>query len=279
MRNGLVLLYAAICVFAASSGISSAEGSLLTRSKGAYTVTRGDQSVTVPADTDFLLRSGDLVETAEHPVQASTSNNTHLAMNKQSALKIVGDDRFELLTGQLAVMHQQQAPVGVDYDTLQIQSEALATSASPASTNVQVKPVSSVKEPQSIMLFDAISPAELQVYSMGQNMVVTAEDLASRVATVPTGDYVRMAKNAGTGAWEVVDNIPNFLSEVTTSNTSRTIEVVDDRRFGLFWWEGGAVVGGAALIGGTALLLNNDDDNDDDDDDDRRFNTSPFFFF
>lgn len=243
---------------------------ILARSKAPFTVYRQEQPIVVPQNTDFQLQKNDVVESGSSPVQTIDQQQTNIALNKESSLRIADSSTFEMLTGQMAVIYSSSSPTTILFSDLEISPEPEVVSQTPT-----IKPVASEQTAQPIMLVDAINTSEVQVFGLGETLLVGANNLEQRLATIPSGDSLRFAKNAATGAWETVSNVPQFLSQAVSNNTQRSVEVVDDRRFGFLWWEAGAAAGGAALLGGTYLLLEDDDD-DNDEDDEREF-SSPFF--
>ncbi|MGF1572270.1 MAG: hypothetical protein ACFCU1_04290 [Sumerlaeia bacterium] len=246
---------------------------ILARSKAPFTVVRSEQPIVVPQNTEFNIRRGDQINTTALPVQLVDQTGTTIAINKDSSLRFPAESSYEVISGQIAVVYNAENPATVLFNNLKISPQAAATG-----TELTIKPISETNSGQPIMLVDAINQGEVQIFGFGETLLIAADNLEQRLATIPSGDYLRLAKNATTGAWETVSDIPEFLSAASTNNTQRIVEVVDDRRLGLFWLNSGvaAGAGAATLVGGTILLLNDDDDDPKDDDDKRDF-SSPFF--
>lgn len=269
---------ALLVILCLSSGLTQAADStpaelgVLARSKSSFSVIRAEQSITVPQNADFFLQRGDRIEASVAPVQTVDQSGTTIALNKESSMLVNDASTYEVLYGQVAVLYSTENPATILFNNLKISPEAPF-----ASDAMTIEPIAAKQGPQPMMLIDAINQSEVQIFGMGETLLIAADNLQDRLATIPSGDYLRLAKNTTTGAWETIADVPEFLSAANTNNTQRTFEVVDERRFGFFWLNNGVLAGAgaAALVGGTILLLDDDDDNNDDDDD-RGF-SSPFF--
>jgi len=245
----------------------------IAESRGEYNIQRGENILTISSKKQSIVQERDSLKTAEEPLLISTPNKSNLYLNSNTEVSLVSKSQIDLVQGQIALGFEEETPVTVTIQNLEI------VPLEPLDSSTEVKKVSNTQG--SSILADVVSADEIRIMGFGDTFVINDFSKGNQVAVIPSGDVMRLVRNAQ-GIWEPASFSGFNAAEegVETNNLNRFVKSSDDRRV-IFFWQG-AVIGVAAVAGTAGALWyeRNDDEDDEnakDRDDDDRNPTSPLF--